>query len=439
MTQSIDRSSIIISPNRQRQEFDPEALTDLTNSIDKLGLFHPPVLRSTESGMVLVAGERRLRAMDDLAGMGVPIRHNGAVYPPGTVPYTDIGDLSPIEAEEAELDENLKRKDLTWQEHAAAVARLHKLRSTQAALVGERHTIADTATELKGASEGSAQNNIRQEIIVAEHLDNPEVAKAKTAKDAFKVLKRQEESRQNVELAERIGKTLSSSSHSLIHGDCLEWLDRQPDGVFDVLLTDPPYGMGADSFGDGAGRLGNNEHHYADTYNEWLRLHTVLATSSFRVCKPQAHAYIFCDFDRFHELKSLMQEAGWYVFRTPLINYKPNSGRVPLPEHGPRRQYEICLYAIKGKKTVTAIYSDVISTRLEEALTHGAQKPVELYVDLLRRSCRPGDLVLDCFAGSGTIFPAAHQLKVIATGIEVSSEYFGMASRRLEELDTNID
>lgn len=438
MTQSIARDQIVILSNRQRQEFDPEAIIELANSIDALGLMHPPVMRETPNGLVLVAGERRLLAIDDLAAMGVSIRHNGAVYAPGTVPYVTLGELSPLEAEEAELDENLKRKDLTWQEHAAAVARLHNLRTAQAAAAGKApHTVAATAIEVRGSSEGSYQNDTRQEIIVAAHLDNPEVAKAKSAKEAVKILKRQEESKNNAALAERIGKTLSSASHSLINEDCILWMQSQEPEQFDVILTDPPYGMGAQDFGDGAGRLENNEHHYDDSYESWQVLIQRLCPSLFNIAKPQAHAYIFCDFDRFHELKRAMEAAGWYVFRTPLINYKPNSGRVPLPDHGPRRQYEICLYAIKGKKPVTAIYSDVIQTRIEEALTHGAQKPVELYVDLLRRSVRPGDRVLDCFAGSGTIFPAAHQMKVLATGIEVSPEYYGMASKRLSELDSN--
>jgi len=41
---------------------------------------------------------------------------------------------------------------------------------------------------------------------------------------------------------------------------------------------------------------------------------------------------------------------------------------------------------------------------------HGAQKPVELYVNLLQRSVRPGMRVLDSFAGSGPMLEAAAQL-----------------------------
>lgn len=440
MSHSIHYESISISPDRQRQDFEPESLTDLANSISAIGLLHPPVMRETPDGLVLVAGERRLRAMEQLWMMNEPIRHNGAIHPPYHVPYVTLGELSDIEAEEAELDENLKRRDLTWQEQSSAIARLHALRLRQAESIGAKHTVADTTAELPSGTSvpglsTAAHGDVKKAILLAGHLDNPDIAKSKSVKDAFKILQKQETRRQNAALAERIGKNYNSSAHNLINADCLHWLETCPDNSFDVILTDPPYGMDAQNFGDGAGTMGNAEHHYDDSQDSWITMMSLLCPLLYRVSKPQAHAYIFCDFDRFHHLKLEMQKAGWYVFRTPLVNYKPRSGRIPLPEHGPKRQYELILYAIKGRKPVTAVYSDVISTVLEENLTHGAQKPVELYVDLLRRSVKPGDAVLDAFAGTGTIFPAAHQLKCRATGIEQSLEYYGIAVQRLNSVD----
>jgi site-specific DNA-methyltransferase (adenine-specific) len=445
MTHSIHIDSIVISDNRQRQEFEAESLVDLANSIMQIGLLHAPVMRETPDGLVLVAGERRLRAMGDLWAMGTTIRHNGQTFPPYNLPYVTLGELDELDAEEAELDENLKRRDLSWQERAAAISRLHTLRINQANRLGEIHSVADTAREVypeattkldeSGQSLGYFHSAVNSSIILSDHLANPEVAKAKTAKDAMKILKKQEDQRKNAELAERVGKNFNSSIHELHHIDCIDWLNKSPDNRFDVICTDPPYGMGAQAFGDGAGLLTNAEHHYDDSKTAWTTLMESLCPLLYRVAKPQAHAYIFCDIDNYHELKRLMEGAGWYVFRTPLINYKPRSGRIPLPEHGPKRQWEMCLYAIKGRKPVTGVYSDVISTVLEENLTHGAQKPVELYVDLLKRSVRPGDVVLDAFCGTGTIFPAAHQLKCKAVGLEQSAEYYGISVNRLNALD----
>lgn len=445
-------SDIIVKPNRQRTEFDPDAMQDLRASIEDRGLLHPPVLRREGASWVLVAGERRLRAIAEIFELGGGFRCNGEPVPEGMCPFTNLGDLSYLEAEEAELDENLRRVDLTWQEHASATSRLHKLRQSQRNIVNEsavtfgespkpQHTVAETALELLGRSDGAYQDQIRKEIIVARHLSNPAIAKAKSADEAFKILKKAEEAEKNVELARTVGATFNADLHQLLHRDCLSYMEEQvalvkdyPEEAFDVILTDPPYGMGADQFGDAGGKLAGIEHRYDDSPEAWRALMVPWCDLSYAITKPRAHAYVFCDFDKFHELKQMMELAGWYVFRTPLVVHKLNSGRVPLPDQGPRRQYEIILYAIKGKKQTTHIYPDVIPCGADENMSHGAQKPVALFQNLLQRSVQAGDRVLDTFAGSGTIFEAAHPFKVTAVGVERNQEYYGMCLARLARL-----
>ena len=434
----IKLSNLKTTLDRQRQEFDQTSLAELSSSIEAHGLLHPPVVRFENSEYILVAGERRIRAIQDIWELGGELKYGNQTIPQGSIPVLTLHELTYLEAEEIELDENLKRKDLTWQEHAQAVSRLHHLRQSQAKIQGKAHTIAETALELKGRADGDFQGSTRKEIIVAKHLSNPEVAKAKTAEEAFKILKRQENETQNILLSEAVGKTFSADSHSLHNADCLNWMSdyiTSDSPKFDCILTDPPYGMGADNFGDSAGRMTNFSHEYEDSYSNWTTLMNAWAKLSFSITKEQAHAYVFCDIDRFHELRNLMLNAGWTPFRTPFIVGKaPGSGRVPLPEHGPRRQWECLLYAFRGKKTVNRIASDLVVYNSDADSGHGAQKPVALFVDLLERSCKPGDSVLDTFAGSGTIFPAAHSLKVAATGIEMSSNYFGACVKRLGEL-----
>ena len=431
--------SIRIPPDRQRQQFDEAAILELAASITGTVLIHAPVVTPDNT---LIAGENRLRAISKhIYPLGKTFTYNGEVVPPGMVPVNTVHSDDSLILAEIEWDENTKRKDLTWQEQAQATAMLHNLRQMQKnrhALPSEPppvQTVAETAVELRGSSIGDAQTVTRNEIIISRHLDKPEVAKAPTLKEAVKALKRIEDADRNRKLAVAVGETYSASQHQLFHADCLEWMaDPAWAGTFDVILTDPPYGMGAQNFGDGAGRLAGITHEYDDSYEAWQVLVGQWAALSYRVAAPQAHAYVFCDFDRFHELKGHMERAGWYVFRTPLINYKSNSGRVPLPDKGPRRQYEILLYAIKGDKLTTGIFSDVITSQADEQLQHGAQKPVALYEDLLKRSVKPGDRVLDTFAGTGTIFAAAHKFKCLAVGVEKSDTYYGVCVKRLEDL-----
>ena len=101
-------TAIIINPLRQRQEFEPEAMQELKTSIEERGLLHPPVLRETPEGWVLVAGERRLRAVSEIYELGGVFNCDGEQVPDNMIPYTSLGELGELEAEEAELDENLK-------------------------------------------------------------------------------------------------------------------------------------------------------------------------------------------------------------------------------------------------------------------------------------------------------------------------------------------
>ena len=428
-------STIQISPNRQRREFDENALRELVESIQstKAGLLHAPILRAEGASLILVAGERRLRALQDIYAMGGEISYSGVRLPTGMVPYTLLGDLSPLEAWEAELEENIRRVDLSWAEKAQATTSLMALRQAQAAERGDPPaTVADLAIEVRGSAVGDPRDLTRKELIVSRHLGDPDVAAAPTLKEAFKVLKRKEEGRQNAALAATIGKTFSSRQHELVNGDCLDWLTTYSGPLFEIILSDPPYGMGADQFGDSG--VGTSTHLYEDSYEAWQAIMRVLPSLLYGAAAPAAHCYLFCDLDRFAELRLGMSEAGWKVHRTPIVWYNPDGFRAPWPDQGPQRKYELILYAVKGDRKVNHLAGDVLTYKRDAALGHPAQKPVELLRDLLRRSARPGDRVLDPFGGTGSTVEAAHTLKLACTMLEKDAASYGIAVKRVGAL-----
>lgn len=426
--------AILVSSNRQRREFEQGALQELVESIDKHGLFHPIVLRLEGESYVLVSGERRLRAIADLRDLGGVLRFDGQDVLSPLIPHVLLGELGPLEAEEAELEENIRRSDLTWQERASATARLAALRTAQAGVAGgPAPTTADIAEEIRGSSEGANQEATRQEIIVAKYLTDPEIAAAGSTKEAFTILRRRDARGRNAQLAADVGRTFTSAQHTALNCDSIQWMREQEPGQFDVILTDPPYGIGADEFGDAGGRTAG-AHGYGDSYEEWEELMNAFPAQAFRLAKEQAHAYVFCDIDRFPELREGFRMVGWWTHRTPLIWHKPAAPRAPWPEHGPQRKYELILYAVKGRRPTMKLCPDVITCDTDDNIGHPAQKPQALYEDLLRRSIRAGDTVFDPFMGSGTIFPAAHSLKCKATGIEIDSSSYGIALKRLELL-----
>ena len=441
---SID--AVVVKDNRQRLEFNPVAMLELNKSIEEHGLFHLPICRREDGKVVLVAGERRLRLLRERHRAGKDTRHGETWIGLGNFLYTDLGELSPIEAFEAELDENIKRTDLTWQETASATGKLHALRSMQAQARGEIQTVTQTAAEVKGKEFvpglklGDSAPEVSQNILLSGYLSDPDVASAKTPKEAMKVVQKKAMDQHRAQLAQQFdleynpNDPSSSLPHKFLVGDAFNIMQELPDSTYTVLLTDPPYGIGADTFGDQSGQ----GHAYTDSHEYFERLINVLATESFRFCTPQAHAYCFCDPRRFTELELAFQLAGWKVWPVPIIWVK-NQGMLPRPEHGPRRCYETVLFASKGDRKTRVLAPDTIIEPGVRGLLHGAQKPASVFKNLLSRSCDPGDQVVDPFCGSGTIFAAANTLKLKATGVELNEDYVAMAKLRMFRTDDYLN
>lgn len=432
----------ILVENRQRKSFSEEANQDLQQSIRDIGLLHAVVLEDTPKGFILRAGERRLRAVADLAAFGVSVKYNGSEVDLGYIPYTSWESLTDYQRLQIEVDENKQRVQFTWQESAIAMAQLAELRKLQAE-AGEIKppTIMTLAAEAyvqnanKNMHPTAALAKAKEELILAKHLHVPEIAKAKTAKEAFLLLKNRERAEQNKLLVEKAAGMPQSSKFQLYHADSKEWVARQEADQFDVILTDPPYGIGADTFGVSDDRTAT-AHGYEDSADVLFSIMQWFPQESFRLTKEQAHLYLFCDLKWFFKWKAVLETAGWVVFNSPMIWVKPTGFRTPWIDSGPQRKYETILYAKKGNKKVNMIAPDVITLQTPGAgVGHPAAKPPALFNELLRRSVRPGDKVLDLFCGTGPIFPAAYQQSCFAVGVELQERFYGESLRTINQLE----
>ena len=418
----------IYEGNRQRQHYDAESISKLADSIQIVGLLHPLRVKTLDDP-ILVVGGRRLRAIKLLFNRGHNVKYNGEELKPGQVPVTVHQTEDEYELQLAELEENLRRQDLSWQERTAAIANLHEIRTSR----NPDQTLTDTARELYGEDYHSGATTVVGDAVrLAEAAaEDPEIAKAKTQKEATKLLRKKADKKHNQFLAELVElDTSEATKHQQILGDARDVLPTLPDASYTCIITDPPYGIGADTFGD----QGQGSHEYDDSAEYVDGLLRSFASESFRVATNQAHAYVFCDIRNLTKLQFYMGAAGWYVWEPPIVWYKGNQGLLPRPKHAPRRCYEMIAYFIKGDKEVLLeAKHDVISINGVGAARHAAEKPVELYVDLLSRSCRPGDTILDPFAGSGTVYPAANRLMLTATGINLTEDDYHLALTRMEE------
>lgn len=101
---------IDVSKTNTRKRFDKQKLAELGESILRHGVLQPILVRPKGERYELVAGERRLRASRELAGLG-------------TIPAI-VRELSDKEAVEIQVVENLQRDDLHPLEEAEGYAKL---------------------------------------------------------------------------------------------------------------------------------------------------------------------------------------------------------------------------------------------------------------------------------------------------------------------------
>lgn len=429
----IDRALLDIPPVRQRKEVPKAHVLSLKESILNSVLLHAPVVQPCADGrFLLVAGECRTQAIDLIAAEGRNFTYNLEQIVPGRMPVVLVAEaLSEFDRGELELAENINRAELPWQDRVQALAFLHRLR------VGANptQTIRDTAqeiiaTQLAEGKEASAESGVRLAItratVIAENLSDPAIAKARNATEAFNLVNLKMHKAFEAELIKRGKKAVTSIE--VRHGSLLEILPKLDSGLFDLICTDPPYGIDVDSAGFRSRTV--HHHNYEDSPDDARTLLSCILTEGFRVCKPRANIFILCDIDLFGWLKEAAARAGWDPFRTPITWQKSDSeGMAPWGREGFRRTTEWVFFARKGQRGLIHSPIDVLRhNRVGRAdREYGPEKPVPLLTQLLGAASLPGDFVLDPCCGSGSTLVAARTLNMRALGIEKDEGAFNLA------------
>lgn len=434
--QIIDIKAISIGP-RQRKKMEPSALVDLKNSILASGLIHPPTYRfiANNDGGVwqLVAGERRTRAIQKLSEEGVEFWCQDVLIKPGQLPILILRDaISNAGRKQIEFDENKLREPLPWQDENEALAEIHRLRQAE----NPSQLLKETAEQLvaEGAVEGVSApwlaQKIRQATVISENLHDPKIANARTASEAYNLIIKGEEERVISAIAQRRMAATPNDQVAIEirKGSCVEILPLLDGGLADLILADPPFGINADTGGFRQRTV--HHHNYEDTPEKAREIYQAILLDGFRVAKPMANIFLFCDIDMFPVLKEMAGRIGWVAFRTPIVWQKSHSeGMAPWQGKGPRRTYELIFYATKGQRGLISSPVDILDFKRvpRHERIHAAQKPVDLLSRIIECSTLPGDFVLDPCCGSGSTLVAARNLRRRGMGIEADPTFFNTA------------
>lgn len=227
----------------------------------------------------------------------------------------------------------------------------------------------------------------------------------------------------------KVGTIWQVGPHVLGCGDSRDptWWDRLLDGRTPALMfTDPPYGI--DYSGGGVER----EALTGDSADEALPLLQGVLDAVIPAMSPGAATYVcLSPGDKAPPLIAELFSRDLY--RWLLIWVKDNATFGRADYH---QQHEIIVYGWKKgphhavqDRSETSVWN---VPRPSDSDLHPTSKPVELPGRAIRNSTRPGALVIDPFAGSGSTLVAAERENRVAVGNEIDPGYVNMALSWLE-------
>lgn len=206
----------------------------------------------------------------------------------------------------------------------------------------------------------------------------------------------------------------------VLHGDCIDLMQKLPNSCVDLIVTDPPYLV---NYRSRDGRTIAN-----DGSSAWL---DDAFSGMFRVLKPNSFCVSFYGWSRVELFMRAWKRAGFTPVAHLVWTKSYASKRGFVASH-----HEQAFLLAKGQPDKPSrILRDVLPWKYSGNRLHPTQKPLIAVWPLIKALSRPGDLVLDPFAGSGTTLVTAALLGRRYLGMEILAEYWKTACGRLKALE----
>lgn len=437
----------IIVPERFRKDFgDMESFVE---TIKEKGILQPITL---SSNLTLLAGGRRFKGAT-LAGLDKI---------PALIRKVEIDQLDYLEVE---LMENVERKDFTWTERCAAVAAIDKL-------------YKDRNFDWSGRKTAQLLNksamNVQRDLELANAMQVlPELATQATASDAYKMLKKFEETAIVDELIRRQDAnleyqaldleggedddtetelptgprltpyspdlkarlTIAKSNYRI--GDVFQGMSTMQDnGVVHLIECDPPYGIDLTKVKGSKDNVDTTIHGYeevpADKYMHFLE---TLTSELYRIAGKDCWLVFWYGPTWHTEVKAALVKAKWRVDEIPAIWVK-GIGQTLQPEIYLARTYEpffLCrkgspYMANRGRPNVFQ-YSGLQGAKKY----HPTERPVDLIKDILTTLGVATQVVFVPFLGSGATLRACYQVGMSGYGFDLNDQYKSRFMLAVEE------
>jgi DNA modification methylase len=197
----------------------------------------------------------------------------------------------------------------------------------------------------------------------------------------------------------------SRERYAMLRADATRMLHMMPDASVDLILTDPPYGIGYRS------TKGETVANDDGPFVWWLR-------DAARVLKPNGALVCFTRWDVQEAFRLAMGWAGFKVRSQVVWDKGVHSMGDCSTQFGAR--HELAWFAVKatgGRSGGFKFYGGRPQSVLfgkrpfHTRRTHPMEKSVDVLRMFVRHCSPPGGVVLDPFAGSGSAGEALHRLR----------------------------
>lgn len=270
-------------------------------------------------------------------------------------------------------------------------------------------------------------------------------------------------------------------SSLVVHADNADFLPSLPDGAFTLIYVDPPFNTGraqsrqqttmvanADGTGDRVGFKGRSYdtikgalHRYDDAFSDYWSFLEPRLVEAWRLLAEDGTLYLHLDYREVHYAKVMLDAIfGRECFLNEIIWAYDFGGK--STRKWPSKHDTILVYvkdpkkyhfdsaevdrepymapglvgpekAARGKLPTDVWWHTIVSPTGKEKTGYPTQKPVGILRRIIAASSRPGDWVLDFFAGSGTTGAAAQLLGRKFVCVDVNPEAVEIMSERLPD------
>lgn len=246
--------------------------------------------------------------------------------------------------------------------------------------------------------------------------------------------------------------------NTIIHGECLNELKKLPDRFARAMYIDPPFNTGTAREIHGKA--------YNDSFDDYVSFLMPRIEASLRCLTRDGSLFVHLDYREVHYVKvALDRLLGRDHFINEIIWSFDYGGR--SKKKWPAKHNTILWYALDtddyvfnygdidripymapklvtaekaalGKTPTDVWWSTIVHTTGSERVDYPTQKPMKILERIIKVHSRPGDTVLDFFAGSGTTGHAAAKNGRSFVLIDESAAAIDVMKRRLVQYDPKM-